>query len=305
MYGRLLSVDPPFAGGIMHWTYPVPLRMEGWINVYTIHDVIPLLRPDLTPIAQRRHRRLLGRIVAAADRIATVSEASRDEIVAALGCPPGLVQNTGQSVDAPAGGEPAQLPRGLVPGGYLLVCGSVEPRKNVARILDAYRQSGVAMPLVLAGPDGWNAAEIIAQIAATPNALRLGWQTRETIDALIGNARALLMPSLAEGFGLPVIQAMARAVPVVTSGAGALAETAGGAALLVDPLDTAELAAAIRGVSMDDALCARLAAAGRRRAEAFTPDRIAPRLERLYAELVASRAAPAYRPTLHPAGDPN
>lgn len=303
IYGRMLAVRPPFPGGIMHWTYPVPLRMAGWINVYTVHDAIPLVHPDLTPINPRRHRRLLERIAAAADRIVTVSDAARADIVAALGCPAGLVEMVPGAIELSA--VTADLPPPLVAGDYLLVCGSIEPRKNIARILAAYRASGVVLPLVIAGPDGWRAAELAPAIAATPGVLRLRWQRREVMDALIGHARALVMPSLAEGFGLPVAEAMARGTPVVTSNIGALAEIGGDAALLADPLDVADLAVAIRRIVRDSALRARLTAAGRRRAESFTTAHVAPRLAAVYADLVASRRGTAYPPTPQQAGETN
>jgi glycosyltransferase involved in cell wall biosynthesis len=105
--------------------------------------------------------------------------------------------------------------------------------------------------------------------------------------ALIGHARALVMPSLAEGFGIPVAEAMTLGTPVATSDRGALAETAGGAALAVDPLDIAGLAAAIRRLAEEDALCLSLASAGRRNAARFTPARFAERLTRAYAAVMA------------------
>jgi glycosyltransferase involved in cell wall biosynthesis len=183
--------------------------------------------------------------------------------------------------------DPAALPEGLVPGGFLLVCGTVEKRKNVARLLDAYRRSKAPLPLVIAGPDGWGAGEIAPVLAATPGAIRLPYLDRKTMRALIGHARALVMPSLAEGFGLPVAEAMALGTPVLTSNRGVLAETAGGAALAVNPEDTARLGTALARLAADDALCARLAEAGRRNAARFTPARFAERLTRAYADVMA------------------
>jgi glycosyltransferase involved in cell wall biosynthesis len=266
----------------MHWTYPVPLRMAGWRNVYTIHDAIPLVRPDLSPIDAARHARLLARIAATADALVTVSAAAGAEIADALRLPADRIVDCSQPVtigpttDAPPGG--------LAAGGYLLLLGSVEPRKNVARLLAAYRRSGVRLPLVVAGPAG---GLLEADIAGTAGTRRLDYVDPADMPALIGSARALVMPSLAEGFGLPVAEAMALGTPVLTSAGGALAETAGGAALLVDPEDTAGIAAALHRIAGDDGLCAALSAAGLVNAARFTPDRFATRLAGLYAGLVA------------------
>jgi glycosyltransferase involved in cell wall biosynthesis len=285
VHRRPLPVHVPGPAGIMHWTYPVPLHVTGWRNLYTVHDVIPLLHPALTHIDGRRYRRLLDRLSASAARFITVSESARGEIVEAIGCSPDFVIDCGLTVD----GSPADaqaLPGGLVPGRYLLVCGTVEPRKNLVRLAEAYRRSGVTLPLVVAGPDGWAAAELDALLAATPGAIRLPYLDRSAVHALLGHARALLMPSLAEGFGLPVAEAMALGTPVLTSNRGALAETAGGAALTASPEDLAALVQAITRLATDDALCTGLAEAGRRNADRFSAARFRERLTAAYVKVM-------------------
>ena len=286
VYRRPLPVRVPGPPGIMHWTYPVPLALVGWRNLYTVHDVIPLLHPELTHIEARRYRRMLDRLARCAARFIAVSETARDEIVRATGCPRDFVIDCSIAVDstpAPA----TDLPPGIAPGGFLLVCGTVEKRKNVGNVLDAYRRSGVTMPLVIAGPDGWGAADIVGLLAATPGAVRLPYLDRPAMRALIGHARALVMPSLAEGFGLPVAEAMALGTAVVASDRGALAETAGGGALGVDPADVNGLAEAMRRVAADDELRGALAASGLANAARFTPPRFAEGLTRAYAAVIA------------------
>ncbi|WP_375428386.1 glycosyltransferase family 4 protein [uncultured Sphingomonas sp.] len=286
LHRRLLSVRVPGPAGLIHWSYPVPLRLAGWRNLYTVHDAIPLLHPELTQIGRDRHERVLRRILVTADRIVTVSAAARGDIVQALGCDPALVVDCSQPVDV-AVGRARDAPFGLARDGYLLVCGTVEPRKNVARLLRAYRASGTGMPLVVAGPDGWRADASAALIAETPGVRRVASVDRDAMSALIAGARALLMPSLAEGFGLPVAEAMALGVPVLTSARGALAETAGAAALLVDPEDEGMIARGIAELATDDASCARLAARGAERARRFSPEAFARQLGALYATVFA------------------
>ncbi|WP_294390635.1 glycosyltransferase family 1 protein [uncultured Sphingomonas sp.] len=285
VHGRLMPVRAP-GHGIMHWTFPVPLRLVGWRNLYTVHDVIPLTHPELSPIPQRRFRRLLERVEEAADAIVTVSDSARGEIVAALGCAEDMVVDCGQAI-APAAPVAAPLPEGLVAGGYFLVCGAIERRKNLLALLHAYRASGVALPIAFAGPEGWQGREVLDMIAVTPGAMRLGYLSDDGLRAVMAQARALLMPSLAEGFGLPAVEAMALGTPVLASDHGALAEVTGGAALAVDPADIAAMAGALRRLASDDALCRQLSGAGRQVAARHAPDRFRERLGRLYAGIVA------------------
>ncbi len=291
IHRRPMTVRIPGPPGLMHWAYPVPLRIAGWHNVYTVHDVIPLSDPDLTPIASVRYRRVLAGLIDRAAAIVTVSEASRGQIAEHLGPLAIPLVNCAQPVEITTDVQP--LPAGLETKRYLLVCGSVEPRKNIARLLAAYRASGSTLPLVVAGPAGWQAAHLERAMAETPNIVRLAEVSRGPMLALIRNARALLMPSLAEGFGLPVAEAMALGTAVLTSQRGALAETAAGAALLVDPESGPAIADGIRRLA-DDGLVANLETAGLARAAAFRATDFSARLDRLYAELVAEQPPHAY-----------
>jgi glycosyltransferase involved in cell wall biosynthesis len=133
---------------------------------------------------------------------------------------------------------------------------------------------------VVSGPDGWRASQALRH--ANARVVRLPWLPAPELASLVRSARALVFPSLAEGFGLPVLEAMTLGAPVVTSNRGALAEVAGDAALLVDPEDVEALAQAILRISHDDALRARLSQAGLSRAGAFSEQRYAERLARIY-----------------------
>lgn len=293
LWRQPLSIRLPGRPGIMHWSYPLPLRAAGWRNVYTVHDLIPLLHPDLTSISSDRHGRLLRTILGRADLIVTVSDVSRTEIINSLGCAPHRVVNCGVAVSRADNIDPP--PVGLRSGGYLLVLGSVEPRKNIPRIAAAFEKSGVPLPLVIAGPSGWQAEVIMSDVGTAPGIIRLPWLDKDARTALIAHARALLMPSLAEGFGLPVIEAMAQGVPVLCSATGALAETAGGAALLVDPTDTEALSIAISRIAANEDLRAMLRKAGHFNAARFAPANFASSLKEAYRHLVASEPHSRYR----------
>lgn len=167
----------------------------------------------------------------------------------------------------------ALAPLGLTPDRYLLSVGSLEPRKNVGALLAAHAafpdDLRRAFPLVLAGSPGWNNAELKAALEEAEAAgfvRRLGRVDRATLVALFSGAALFAYPSLAEGYGLPVVEAMACGAPVLTSNVSALPETAGGAAALADPRDPEALAAAIAGLLAAPDERARLRARGLERA---------------------------------------
>jgi glycosyltransferase involved in cell wall biosynthesis len=300
IYGRYLRLRGPAPPALMHWSYPLPLRFAGVPNLYSVLDLIPLLQPDLTPIAQARAARLLHRLRHEAAHLVTISETSRREIITTLGWPAERVTNTFLAVDVPEQ-NPVQVQMacaaaGLQGDGYFLHVGTVERRKNIARLLAAYRTSGSTRALVLAGPDGWGAAEELAGVAdllvapgaaaqaasGRPRVVRIDWIERPALLGLMQEATAVLAPSLAEGFGLPAIEAMALGTPALTSRCGAPQEIAGNAALLVDPLNVHDIAAGITALDRDIGLRATLSAAGKFRAKAFAPAAYAASLAALY-----------------------
>src|SRR5205085_8791458 len=154
-------------------------------------------------------------------------------------------------------------------GCYLLAVGTVEPRKNYPRLLQAYRRlkdRGLSMPLAVAGKAGWAYGRTLDDLRNEKGVRLLGHVDDATLRALYRSASALAFPSLYEGFGLPLLEAMAEGLPAVVGGAGALPELAGDAAALVDPLDVGAIADGLERVLCDGALRARLAVAGPARA---------------------------------------
>lgn len=168
---------------------------------------------------------------------------------------------------------------------YVLFVGTVEPRKNLPRLLEAFSRLGdVDAELVLVGPEGWS-----TDLPST-RARRLGFVPQADLDGLYAGAAVVAYPSLREGFGLPVLDAMAHGAAVVTSATTSTAEVAGDAALLVDPLDVDAIAGAIGQLLADPDQAARLGAAARERAGTFTWARTAELVVAAYQAALGGRA---------------
>jgi len=287
LHRRLLPVEFTRPPQVMHWTYPLPLYVRGARNLYTLHDLIPLTHPELTAISPVRHAAVLAEIARHAHRLVTVSEAVRRQAVDRLALDAERVVNTWQAVDAPVQADPP-LPAGLRSGRYFLFCGRAEARKNLDRLAAAHAASGTALPLVIVGPQVPGEARLEAQLRSYPAVVRVPWVPRPELLGMLRRARALLFPSLAEGFGLPIVEAMALGCPVLSSDIEAAVEVAGEAALLVDPREPGEIEAGIRRLDGDDLLCARLRAAGFARSRMFTQELYTRRLGALYADALAA-----------------
>ena len=175
---------------------------------------------------------------------------------------------------------------------YVLFAGTVEPRKNLRRVIDAFRSLDRGdVELVLVGPDGWHEDVDDALATVRGRTRRLGVLPRHDLERLYREASVVVYPSLGEGFGLPVLEAMAQGAPVVTSAGTATEEVAGDAAILVDPLDVEAIAAGIERVLDDRALASRLGSAARERAATFTWERSASLVASVYAEAAGTTPA--------------
>lgn len=254
-------------------------------KVVTIADLSTLRFPESHPAARvNLVNRQLQDAVDSAAHIITISEFVKKEITAHYRLDPDRVSTTYLGADDSIGPvsidefAPIATSLGIEYKQYFLFISTIEPRKNLDRLLDAFveyteQQGSNTMPLVIAGAPGWKSDAIHGRIRELEysNAVKyLGYVDQAMVPLLVGGARALLYPSLYEGFGLPVIEAMKSDTAVMTSRDSAMSEIAGDAAALVSPVDVESMAGAIVRLATDDTYNAGLVSRGRERAARFT-----------------------------------
>lgn len=310
LWKMLSRVSLPERPDLVHWTYPVPLRVKRAPNIYTLHDLVPLRLPYTTLDKKRSYLRLMRKIVRKADHIVTVSDCSRRDIIDLLGVSPDRVTNTYQSVSIPDkyALKPEDVVAREVEGAtgvgykeYFLFWGSIEPKKNIGRMIEAYLSSGVDAPLVIVGAQAWKSEqelrllndEVIryltvanGQVRTKKRVIQLSYAPFSLLVSLIRGAKAALFPSLYEGFGLPALEAMLLGTPVICADTASLPEVVGDAAVTVDPYDVAALARAIRTVDADADLRSDLRTRGIRQAALYAPEKYREKLASLYARYV-------------------
>jgi glycosyltransferase involved in cell wall biosynthesis len=268
--------------GIFHATkllYP-PRRLR---LTATLHDMTCWLLPEFHQYANvAAEKRFAQCIWKQASGLIAVSENTRRDAVKVLDLDPQAIQVIYPGVSEPffaATAETsacARLKYGLRRP-YALYVGTVEPRKNLDRLLDVWQTLSASVreqfDLVIAGPEGWQSARTLARLRAPAHGIRyLAYVPEADLPGITAGATAFVYPSLYEGFGFPVAQAMAAGVPVITSDLSSLPEVTGGAAALIDPRSPAELSGALEGLLTSPATCARLATAGRTQALRFRWD---------------------------------
>jgi alpha-1,3-rhamnosyl/mannosyltransferase len=234
----------------------------------TIHDLTCWLMPELhTPQNVLADREFAGRILRRAHGLIAVSENTRQDAIRLLGLPPDGVHTIHSGIAAEyfdAVPTPRDRP-------YALYVGTIEPRKNLDTLLDAWALLKPSLraefDLLIAGPRGWSSDQTFARIER--EASYLGYIPEADLPGLTAGATLFVYPSLYEGFGFPVAQAMAAATPVLASNNSCMPEITAGAALLVDPHSPSDIASALTRLFESDSLRAGLAARGRARADAF------------------------------------
>ncbi|MCZ2076674.1 MAG: glycosyltransferase family 4 protein [Bryobacterales bacterium] len=243
----------------------------------TLYDVTCWLFPELHRRATVDYARsFANRVIRHAAGLIAISECTKRDAVRVLGIPDQRIEVIYPGVDEEFfSAEPLRRDRK-----YVLFVGTIEPRKNVAVLLDAYEGISKSVrdeyELLLAGPAGWAHPSVLRRLeSGIPGVRYLGYVPDSDLPALTAGAAAFVYPSLYEGFGLPLAQAMAAGVPAITSAVSSLPEVAGGAALLVDPGSVADLRGALEKILLSPELRRDLAARGRVRAECFRWSRAA------------------------------
>jgi glycosyltransferase involved in cell wall biosynthesis len=268
-------------------------------SILTVHDLAFLTAPECAyPTLREYLRVVVPRSIARATRVIAVSESTRDDLERLLGVDRSRIEVIYEGVSPrfrppeSAGALGARLERAGIVAPYILSVGTLEPRKNYVRLLEAYhalRRRGVDHELVIAGGKGW----LYDAIFRTVDELRLRPHVRfvQPDDAMLvdlyGGASVFVFPSVYEGFGIPPLEALACGAPVVCSNSSSLPEIVGDAAVLFDPLDVEGMTEAIDLVLRDEGVRLRLRGTGPSRAAQFTWDAAAERTHALYQRVVA------------------
>ena len=281
-----------FAGpvDVAHSFHPLLMPAKRAARIVTVHDLDFLDHPERTRAEIRRdYRSLAAEHAQRAAAVVTVSEFTAGEVERRLGVPRGKIVVCG------SGAPPWRARSAPVPRGPILFMGTLEPRKNVGTLIQAYArlltQAPDAPPLWLAGGATDAAAPWLQAIAEPPLAGRvrhLGYIQSDRRYDLYTQASMLVLPSHLEGFGIPVLEAMTVGVPVIVSNRGALPEVAGDAGQIIEPEDVQGLARAMQGYLEDPAAAAAATARGFARSRAYSWDASAATLVELYGGLTAS-----------------
>lgn len=280
------AVLPRLDLDVMHYpAFPPPyFQPFGPATIMTFHDAGPWRFPSALTLQGRLYFRiLLARGLQTSTRVITVSKHAKSEISHFLGerylSKIAVIPEAARPEFAFACSDSFQEEvrvRYQLPDRYFFTVSTVEPRKNLVTLLDAYGQLTKQLgtycpPLVIVGRKGWNCDDILGYMSQLENAVHFpGYVSDEELVALYQSASCLVFPSLYEGFGLPVLEAMKAGCPVITSTTSSLPEVAGDAALLVDPYNAEEIASAMQRVLQEEDLRTRLIRDGRKWAASFS-----------------------------------
>ncbi len=243
----------------------------------TVFDMTCQLMPEFHTAANvAADRGYIDQVLRHADGLIAISESTKLDAVRLIGIAPEKIHVIYPGIaDAYFNAAPTRRAKP-----YILSVGTLEPRKNTGVLLDAYEQLPPSIrqqfDLVIAGPPGWRSSDVHKRLqAGITGVYYLGYLPEADLPGLTAGATVLAYPSLYEGFGFPIAQAMAAGVPVITSNNSSLPEVAGDAGLIVDPRSVAELSSGLERILTSPALCEQLSSNGKRRAQQFRWERCA------------------------------
>lgn len=286
-------------------THRLPRYLPAHIaRVVTVHDLVwKHAGETMRPLSRWMEQRLMPEAVRLADRVLADSQSTADDLMAEfphakekvrvvhLGNTPLIEPQSRESLQLLGVDKP-----------YFLFVGTLEPRKNLRRLLTAFASLPAAVRkshlLVIVGGKGWGGVDVSAlaeSLGLVGSVVIAGYVSDAQLSTLYAHARFLAMPSIYEGFGLPLVEAMSLGVPVLTSTRSSLPEVAGDAGLLVDPFDESALSTGLVALLTDDVLCARLAGRARDNAARFSWSKAAEQTRAVFSEAIAERRASSRR----------
>jgi glycosyltransferase involved in cell wall biosynthesis len=287
-----------FTNGMIPWSPPSA-------TIVTVHDMSLRLYPRCHPIRRLLlNRPLMHVAIRQASSIVTVSESARRDLLRFHGIPAdrvSVVHEAASPAFRPINDrdrlEDVRARYGL-PQRFILYVGTIEPRKNLTRLMTAFaaaRRAGIPQHLVCVGPYGWSSNALsghITKLGIEQAVHFTGYLPFEHLPAIYNLGDFFVFPSLYEGFGLPVVEAMASGLPVLTSNSSSLGEIAGDAAVTIDPTDTDALIAAMRQLATDGELRRQLSERGLQRARSFSWTQTAREMLAVYHRVAGVAVAP-------------
>lgn len=275
----------------------LPPVKPGTRAILTVHDLSFVREPHTVMPGMEAHlNKWVPQSVRRADHVITISEATRQDLIELYQTPPEKITTLYpgvtaefKSVEATDTLATVRRKYGLDDRPFILSLGTIQPRKNYKRLIQAFAQIDDTFSLVIGGGKGWYYADIFTEIAKLGLEKRVnfpGFIADADLPALYSAASLFVYPSLYEGFGLPILEAMACGTPVVASNQSSLPEVVGEAGLLVNPLDVEALATAMSQVLTETSLSQKLSLAGQMQAKKFTWERMVTKLLKLYQTLI-------------------
>ena len=284
-----LFFSPKRLGDILHAPTPVtPFWKKPKCKlIITVHDLTPLIFPQYHNWKRRIFfRLLLKHIISMSDAIIVDSQSTKKDVSTFFSTPENKINVVHLASDMKPNN--VQLPSKYgIKGDYLLYVGTVEPRKNLSRLIEAFHQLDQKLKLVIVGVSGWDNKAVYK--TKNPNIIFTGYVPEEDLPVFYCNAKLLIYPSLYEGFGFPILEAMNCGCPVITSNVSSMPEVAGDAALLVDPYSVEEIKRAVQKLLSDAQLRKRLIDNGMRQAMRFSWGKTADETIKVYEKVLETK----------------